>query len=146
MSWKKMLLIISSVLIVFLIGTPAGAQNSLYLNEVNSNDWIQPYFTNILLFQNQFDISSSGKAIAFAYLTARNVDQVRIDISLQQYNNGSWKTIKDWTTTSSGTNIGLDKSYYISRGYTYRMISNGYVYENGILIENTSFISSSINY
>jgi len=39
---------------------------------------IQPRFSNINVFQNTFDISSSGKASVTVYLNARNADEVTV--------------------------------------------------------------------
>ena len=79
------------------------------------------------------------------YLTARNVDSVRVDAYLQQYKDGSWMTIKSWTSTSAGTNSGLSETYYVAKGYSYRLVSTGNVYNGGVSVENTTFISETKN-
>ncbi len=103
-------------------------------------------FTNIVLFQNSFEISDHGKASVSAYLTARNVDKVKVSTKLQQYKNGSWQTIKSWTQTSSGTYAGLSGTYYVTKGYQYRIVSTGKVYLNQSLVEQTTYTSNPIFY
>lgn len=88
-----------------------------------------------------FDISTDGKATISVYLTARNIDSVKVDASLQQFKNGNWLTIKSWTNTSAGTYAGVSGTYYVAKGYQYRILSTGYVYLNGIILENTSYLS-----
>lgn len=38
------------------------------------------------------------------YLTAHNVDSIKLDAYQQQYKNGTWNTIKNWAETIDGTN------------------------------------------
>jgi len=134
------------VLLVVVTTFPAYAGKITQNDQMVSNPIIQPYFTNITIFQNYFEISAVGKASVSSYLTGREIDEVRVDASLQQYKNGSWTTIKSWTATSFGTNAGLNGTYYVAKGYSYRLISNGKVYRNGIVIEQTSYLSESKNY
>lgn len=107
---------------------------------------IQPYFSNISIFQNVFDLSSGGKASISSYLTAREVDQVTVEANLQQNKNGVWTTIKTWSNTSAGTNSGTSGTYYVLSGYGYRLMSVGNVYKNGNLIEQTTYVSETKNY
>ncbi len=110
------------------------------------NAIIRPQFTNISIFQNVFDISSNGKVSVTTYLTSRNVDEVRVEASLQQNKNGSWVTLKSWSNASAGTHSGLNGTYYVLKGYDYRIVSSGKVYNNGTLIEQTSYVSESKAY
>ena len=107
---------------------------------------IQPRFTNISVFYNDFYITDQGKAVLTSYIDARNVDECRISMYLQKYQNGSWVTVKHWSAIESGTFCGLGETWYVMSGYQYRMNSFGYVYSNGELIENTSHISGSVIY
>jgi hypothetical protein len=77
------------------------------------------------------------------YLTARNVDSVKVDASLQQFKDGNWLTNKSWTNTSAGTYSGVSGTYFVAKGYQDRLVSSGYVYFNQLLIENSCFTSIS---
>ncbi len=122
----------------------------LSLVSANAADYektiISPKFSYINFFQNDFYISDSGKATVASYLYADNSDQVRITGYLQQYKDGDWKTVKNWTSSADGNDIILEKDWYVESGYTYRYISYGYVYVNGYVIESTSYESSKICY
>ncbi len=103
-------------------------------------------FTNIVLFQNGFEISDYGRADISVYLKAQNVDKVKLYVQLQQLKNGKWKTIKSWSKTSNGTYAGLGAAYYVTQGYQYRLVSKGKVYLNQNLVEQTTYTSSSETY
>lgn len=107
---------------------------------------VTPMFTNIAIFQNAFDISVDGRAEVMSYLSARNVTEVMVEAQLQQNKNGVWTTVKTWSSTSKGTNAGLEGSYYVLKGYKYRLVSKGKVYKNGSLVEETSSVGASKTY
>lgn len=144
----KLRWVLSLIVVMFAINVPTFADgHEPSVCKLNSNyEIVTPFFTNITLFQNVFDISTDGKATISAYLTARNVDSVKVDASLQQFKNGNWLTIKSWTNTSAGTYAGVSGTYYVAIGYQYRLVSSGYVYKGGSLIEQTVNYSNMKNY
>ena len=144
---KFILKLCTSMLALFiLIAIPTYANSNDLKNEYSEQIIVQPYFTNISIFQNLFDISSDGKVSVTVYLTAQNVDSVKVDANLQQFKNGFWTTIKSWSNTSVGTNAGLSGTYYVAKGYNYRLVSNGTVYKSISIIETTTFTSTSKSY
>lgn len=145
MQKKKLIKIISTVLMVCVLGIPVHAEADVIM-KVKEQMIVQPFFTNINLFQNGFTISSDGNASVRTYLTASNVTSVKVEASLQQYKNGSWTTIKSWTKTSNGTNSELAGNYYVTKGYSYRVVSKGYVYKGTTLVETTTNTSDTKTY
>ncbi len=107
---------------------------------------IKPMFKNINVFQATFDISSNGKSSSTVYLNARDVDKVEIKADLQQYKGGSWTTIKSWSSSKEGTNHDFTKDWYVTKGYSYRLVSYGYVYKGNKIVEGTSSTSEVIKY
>jgi hypothetical protein len=107
---------------------------------------ITPRFSYINFFQNDFSITSYGKSQMSSYLYTYNSEEVRITGYLQQYKDGSWKNVKNWTKSIDGTSIMLTKEWYIESEYSYRYVSYGYVYVDGVVVESTSYISNSIWY
>lgn len=138
--------IFGALSILMIISITAYAKSNETSNDLLNQAVVQPYFTNISIFQNVFDIDSKGKASISVYLTARDVDNVKVDAYLQQYKNGNWTTIQSWTNTSVGTNSGLGGTYYVTKGYGYRLFSIGNVYKSGVRVENTTFTSETKNY
>lgn len=143
---SKWMLCLLVIIFAFAMPTFADGDKPIVSKSTGNNAIVTPFFTNITLFQNVFDISTDGKVSISVYLTARNVDSVKVDASLQQFKNGNWLTIKSWTNTSVGTYAGVSGTYYISEGCQYRILSNGYVYQNGFVCENTSYLSESKEY
>lgn len=148
MKIQKSKLMLSLLLIIFAFTVPtfADCDEPSMSKSIDNYEIVMPFFTNITLFQNVFDISTDGKASISVYLTARNVDSVKVDASLQQFKNGNWLTIKSWTNTSVGTYAGLSGTYYVTKGYEYRLVSSGYVYKNEHLSEQTDFYSNTKTY
>lgn len=138
---KKRLKILG-MLILMLILFPQQGQ-AVELDNIES---IQPLFTNINTFQSTFDITSNGKSSNTVYLNARNVDKVEIRLYLQQYNSGKWTTIKSWSESRNSTSYGFTNNWYLDKGYSYRLVSYGYVYKDSKIIESTSRIRRIIVY
>jgi len=116
--------------------------DDLELSKPNS----QTRFTYISFFANNFDISSSGQAQIESVIRATNVDAVSISAVLQQFDNGSWQTIKSWYETEDGGTCVLDASWYVTSGYQYRLYSSGFAYQSNHIVESTLYTSSSIYY
>lgn len=101
---------------------------------------ISPMWTYIVEFTNSFDISGSGQFQFDTSLYARSeINKVVINASIQQYKDGSWQTIKSWTSTSYSNSGYLAPNWYVMSGYYYRLVSNGSVYQNDALMEQTSY-------
>lgn len=103
---------------------------------------IQPRWTEISQFNNSFNITSSGRADIKSSMSAFNVDLIRVEANLQQFKNGSWVTIKTWTGTSQDVICSVVGSWYVQRGYSYRMVSTGTVYINGQQVEQANYTSN----
>jgi hypothetical protein len=135
---KRVIAVIVSLLILFMIPM------QLVASEINKDSPIGPMWTSIVDFANTFSISSSGEAIVNSQLHANsNINRVVLTTSIQQYKNGSWTTIKSWSSTSYSSSGLIDQNWNLVSGYNYRLVSSGSVYENGTLIETTSYISAS---
>ncbi len=94
-----------------------------------------------------FDISNSGKAEIVTTMDTKNseVDSLKVVSNLQQLKDGFWTTIKSWTSTIESTSLILQKSWYVSKGYFYRLVTNYYAY-SGLEVETTSIISRIVGY
>jgi len=142
---KRIFALILMLLVAVSAVLPANATvNSEY--KAIDNRIVSPRFTNISIFSNGLNISDSGKATVASQLRARDCDEVKINAYLQRNSNGQWTTIKSWSTTQTGTVAVLEGSWYVLSGYEYRMVSYGYVYSGGTLLESTSYTSGSKTY
>lgn len=113
---------------------------AVYSSGLETADY-QTRFTHINTFENTFDISSEGEANITSYINVRNAESVKIAANLQQYKSGSWKTVKSWSKSKDGTSCSAGGKWYVPSGYKYRMVSYGYVYEDGNMVESTSYTS-----
>jgi len=145
MKTQKLKWVLSLLVIIFAFTMPTFAYGDepSVLKSAGNYEIVTPFFTNITLFQNVFDISTDGKVSISVYLTARNVDKVKVNANLQQLINGNWSTVKSWTNISAGTYSGLSGIYYVPKGYEYRLISSGSVYLNENVLEQSTFISQT---
>jgi len=50
-----------------------------------------------MTFINDFELSSSGKASISSTMAAKNCDEIRIEIYLQQNKDGCWVTTKTYS-------------------------------------------------
>ena len=106
---------------------------------------VRPMFTYINTMIHRFDINILGKASAEALLNAHNSDQLKVTVELQVYNdsNGTWSTIKSWSTTVTGdVSCGAGGEYLVIKNRMYRSVATGYVYVNGKVVEQHQMISS----
>lgn len=133
---------ISGMLILILILFPQQGQAV----ELDNIENIQPLFTNVNTFQSTLDIASNGKSSNTVYLNSRNADKVKINAYLQQYNSGRWTTVKSWSGSRSSTSYGFTNNWYVNKGYSYRLVSYGYIYKDNKIVESTSRISQKLTY
>ncbi|MBF4692007.1 hypothetical protein [Fusibacter ferrireducens] len=98
-------------------------------------------FVSTSLFNNNFAISSSGKAQAATYINTEDADKIVINGYLQQYKDGSWQTIKSWSKTEYAQINSWNKSWYVVKNHSYRYKVFGYVYRDSILVDNLYYIS-----
>ena len=138
---KKIFMVCLCLLCMFSV-IPAYASSDIRSVEENA-DIVQSRFTNVDSFYNDFNISDKGKATITSSIIARNVDEIKISTYLQKYKSGRWTTVKQWTTTESGTIAVLGESWYVASGNQYRMVSYGYVYKNNELLESTTYTSDT---
>ena len=130
-----------ALIVLLLCSTifPAFADSLDYAKESN----IQPRWTEISQFNNSFNITSSGRADIKSTMSAFSVDFIMVKAILQQFKNGSWITIKTWEGTSEAVICSVVGSWYVQKGYSYRMLSTGTVYINGQQVEQANYTSLS---
>ena len=93
--------------------------------------------TYISSYDYSLNISSSGLASCGAGMTAYpGTDKVSISMYLQKYDSG-WSTVQHWTKEAAGNYVSLGKSYYVMKGYNYRVLVYFYAYE-GSAVESLS--------
>lgn len=104
-------------------------------------------YTNVVVISAELDINSSGKSTSYGRVQlANSTDTVDLILELQQRDNGTWSTIKDWSTSGSRT-VSLEKDWYVLSGYSYRVRVTAKVYNSsGTLVETASLYSRMVTY
>jgi len=106
-----------------------------------------PRYVNVSVFTASIDITSSGKAMCYAYVkTADPNYTISMNMALQRYANGGWSTVKSWTSSGTGS-VTMDKSYYITGDYYYHTAATATVWdEDGHFVEGPTIYSQSYYY
>ena len=140
---RKGISVLLGIFLIFSFSIPTSIQASTEedLTGITQNMIVSPAWQNIGLFSHYFDISSGGEANITITFAANGATQLKVGAYLQQYNNGSWITVKTWETTSAGTSCNLNVYRYVTPGYSYRSIAIGTVYNNGVQIEQAGNVS-----
>lgn len=107
---------------------------SVYARDIQQKSKNLPCWKWTDAVATQLDIDS-GRAEARATIMASKADKVKIVARLQQYNGGSWSTLKTWSKTREKPAAALSKVYYVKKGYSYRLYVTYYVYSKGNLKE-----------
>jgi len=91
---------------------------------------ISPMWAQFISIDNDITIQSNGQALMSASFEVRsNVQKVIISSYLQRYENDSWTTIKYWTEEFQD-DIGFwSESYYVTKGYNYRLVTYFHAYD-----------------
>lgn len=140
---KKVAVLVLSVSLLCMFSMQSFAMET----DQKTESAIQPCWVSITDYANSFNISTSGLAQLNTALYARsNINKVIITQSIQQYKNGSWQTVNSWTGTYYSNSGYLNKQWYVTSGYYYRMVSTGAVYQNNTLVEQTSYTGPSYWY
>lgn len=109
---------------------------------------IQPRYNEIFSFTVNFDISSAG--LASCYSSAEtNLSSYSIDLNmqLQRSSNGrTWSTIREWSSQKIQI-TSVDKTYYVSPGYDYRIhVTATVTNSSGRVVETATRDSSIVSY
>ncbi len=138
---KKIIMLLVISVICFTIN-PTFILASQGNQQTMESNLIQPMWTYIDSYRNTFVISDFGRADVTVVLHSFTADSIRVEASIQQLKNGDWITIKTWSNTvHDKITCGLGKSWYVAKGYLYRMVSTGIVYKNGKIVEQTTYVS-----
>jgi hypothetical protein len=115
-------------------------------NTLFNGSEFMPFWTMINHLSNGLEIESNGKALMFSQITGYSgqVESIRISAYLQRYKNGTWVTIKNWTQDYEGSSALWTKSWYVNKGYYYRLTTYFYVYGNGS--QESTILISGVKY
>ena len=107
-----------------------------------------PCWTYIHVVTTGLEISSSGKAsmVSNIHCYDDSITKVVMNNYLQRYINGRWTTLKSWSKTTYDNDALWTKSYYVYKGYSYRLRTYFYAYNGSTIVESTSLTSGTQTY
>ncbi len=148
---RKLLTIIGVILIVSCSCLNVNAQTIFEPNTVCTTYEIRqeeviPYFIAITKATNNLTLNSGGRLTCYADTRTKYGYGSGVTIELQQYTNGSWKTIKTWTSSSDSNASTIEKDWYVVKGYNYQLKTTHAALDNGDVIETFIKYSDIINY
>lgn len=92
------------------------------------------------------DINWLGKATCDSYVSCYpNTTKCQIVSELQQFKDGQWRIIASWDTIGTTAAEALNTKY-VSKGYTYRVVSTGYAYVGNTCVESLYALSKEVDY
>jgi hypothetical protein len=137
MKIKRILFLLAAVTIFISVGTGAwAADNGIMQTERNTkkiigNQIVTPYWQNTDIVDTQLSFSGA-KAITYARVIGKaGVTKITATVTLQRKNaSGTLTTVKTWSGLEAlGEELVFNDSYYVVRGYTYRLTISAKVYK-----------------
>ena len=102
---------------------------------------IQPMAANYMAASASISLSENTvKANGTITGKLGQTTKTSINLYLQQYRNGSWVTIDNWTSSGNTESRSLSKSKTVTKGYKYRAKAGLYIISYDILSENVLFV------
>lgn len=109
----RKLLITTCLIMLFSVSTVFGA--------VVSDPEIEPMADNYSKATTSISISGSTVTVSGQLIgRAGKTTKTSIHLYLQQYKNGSWVNLDDWTSTGETVTRTLSKTKTVTKGYKYR--------------------------
>ena len=107
---------------------------------------MEPFYTGIASMQPSVVISSSGSANCLDKVLLKSGYTANVTWTLQRQVGNTWVSNVNWSG-SGKTQINLNKNYFVTHGYTYRLKTVATVYNsNGGVVETATKYSSSVNF
>ena len=109
-------------------------------------DVVSPQNIAIAATDNILELGSLGKLTCLGSTEVQDGYNAKVTVELQRHQNGSWTTIKTWSDYGDAF-AAIEKDYYVTSGYYYRLKLTHQAYTaGGTLVETIYKYSDVINY
>ncbi|MDO4300607.1 MAG: hypothetical protein Q4D26_04345 [Clostridia bacterium] len=106
---------------------------------------ISPKYIAIITPYKNLSISD-GKATCYGYTKTQDNYKAKVKVELQKLNS-TWTTIKSWEKTSTSSSATIDKTYSVTKGYSYRLKTTHYALNSsGSVVDSVVKYSSTVSY
>ncbi|MDR2648156.1 MAG: hypothetical protein LBB94_00320 [Clostridiales bacterium] len=94
---------------------------------------IEPYWMNIVGLNTYLSFNNGCGSLGASVIGQTGTTQITGYAVLERFNsNGTYTQIASWNNLSAtGNLLDFSKTYYVTRGYTYRLSFTATVYRNG---------------
>lgn len=108
---------------------------------------VTSYGAATVLTSAGLEIGALGRAECESYYTvsASEANSCKVVCELQYFRDGRWQTVQSWEQTAY-LSAYLSPTYYVYSGYAYRVLTTGYAYLNGSLVDTSTAISKTVFY
>lgn len=139
------------IMILLIAGIFAQSKNTYVyaIEQAPSNfNQIKPYYNYITNIGASISISNSGYATCMGSLTIYSNYSSTLTITLQRSKDSkNWSNVKTWSSDFDGIGVhSLEKGYYVSSGYTYRVVNEVKIQNGNNILETATIYSKEISY
>lgn len=130
---KRIVTLLCAFVLCFISGGDAlaASKSALLTGKTSGNISIQWVNTALIDISLSFD---GGKALCGVIVVGQpDTNQISAMVKLERKNsNGTYTEVKTWSGLSAADDMLIvDKSYYVTKGYTYRLSVTAIVYRYG---------------
>ncbi|WP_301625210.1 hypothetical protein [Paenibacillus apis] len=143
---KKILSTVSllAILLFPMQETIVQAQNN---SSTLNSDHITLFYDYISVIGASIDIGNLGKTASSGFVHYSGDYDSTLTVELQRSDGNGWSTIKTWSKSFSGAGLhSLEENYYVTSGYTYRVMSKSTIKSGNTILETASSTSSVVKY
>lgn len=139
---KKIVPLVLAFLLIFAGNAPVYADSSSSGNGINGGQQVNYVYLSAI--GSGLSINTSGYATCSGYLILLEDYNSSLTLTLQRSNGSGWSDVTSWSQsfTSMGSH-SMQKGYYVSSGYSYRVLTTAKVINGSTVIETAS-VSSPI--
>jgi len=139
---KKIVPLVLAFLLIFAGSAPVYADSSSSGNGINGGQQVNYVYLSAI--GSGLSINTSGYATCSGYLILLEDYNSSLTLTLQRSNGSGWSDVTSWSQsfTSMGSH-SMQKGYYVSSGYSYRVLTTAKVINGSTVIETAS-VSSPI--
>ena len=139
---KKIVPLVLAFLLIFAGSASVYADSGSSGNGINGGQQVNYVYLSAI--GSGLSINTSGYATCSGYLILLEDYNSSLTLTLQRSNGSGWSDVTSWSQsfTSMGSH-SMQKGYYVSSGYSYRVLTTAKVINGSTVIETAS-VSSPI--
>ena len=139
---KKIVPLVLAFLLIFAGSAPVYADSSSSGNGINGGQQVNYVYLSAI--GSGLSINTSGYATCSGYLILLEDYNSSLTLTLQRSNGSGWSDVTSWSQSFTGMGShSMQKGYYVSSGYSYRVLTTAKVINGSTVIETAS-VSSPI--